>query len=166
MISVRDHRALEAAVLALKVMDKSLRSDINKSTKAMLDPIWKSAVATNATGSLDKLVIAKGARVKAGNPPVAVAASSRKALSGGLVPQDRWPVIEFGGTYNKVTTYDATSRKGTRYSITRHTARQLPARRKSGRVAYKALAEVTPRVVSLWVQMIVAKTYEAIEGRR
>ena len=166
MIGVRDHRALEAAVLALKVMDKGLRSDINKATKTMLDPVWKGAVADNATSNLDKVVIVKGTRVKAGNPPVAVAASSRKALSGGLVPADRWPVIEFGGRYNKVTTYDSHSPKGTPFSVTRHTARQLPARRKSGRVAYKALAEVTPRVVSLWVQMVVAKTYESIEGRR
>ena len=166
MLSVEDHRALQAAVLALKAMDRTLRSDINRETKRMLDPVWKSAVAGNATSELDRVVVVKGSRVKAGNPPIAVAASSRKALSGGLVPQDRWPIIEFGGTYNKVTTYQSTSPKGRKYSVTRHTARQLPARQRSGRVAYKALAQVTPRVVSLWVQMIVAKTYEAIEGRR
>jgi hypothetical protein len=166
MISVRDHRALEAAVLALKVMDRSLRNDINRSTKSMLDPIWKGAVQANAHSTLDKLVVARGARVKGGNPPEAIAATSRKALSGGLMPQDKWPIIEFGGTYNKVETYTSTSPKGRTFPVTRHTARQVPATRKSGRIAYKALAEVTPRVVSLWVQMIVAKTYEAIEGGR
>lgn len=165
MLSVRDSKALEAAVLALKVMDRSLRNDINRSTKAMLDPVWKGAVAANAVSTLDQMVVAKGARVKGGNPPEAIAATSRKALSGGLVPQDSWAVIEFGGQFNKVSTYPSTSPKGTKFDVTRHTARQVPARRKSGRVAYKAIAEVTPRVVSLWVQMIVAKTYEALEGR-
>lgn len=166
MLSVRDSKALEASVLALKRMDRTLRNDINRSTKAMLDPLWKDAVGRNARTATDRLVIVKGTRVKAGNPPVAIAATSRKALSGGLVAADQWPVIEFGGTYNKVTTYDRVSPKGKHHRVTRHTARQLPARVKTGRVAYKALAEVTPRVVSLWVQMIVAKTYEAIEGRR
>lgn len=166
MLRVQDNRALEAAVLALKVMDRDLRNDINRSTKAVLDPIWKQAVADNATTELDRLVIVKGARVKGGNPPEAIAATSRKALGGGMVPQDLWPVIEFGGHYNKVTTYQSTSPKGRKYRVTRHTARQVPARDRSGRVAFAALAQVTPRVVSLWVQMIVAKTYEAIEGRR
>jgi hypothetical protein len=166
MLSVGDHRALEAAVLALKVMDRGLRSDINRSTKAMLDPVWKGAVAANATTDTDRQVIVKGTRVKGGNPPEAIAASSKRATKGGLVPADLWPVIEFGGKSNKVTTYEATSPKGKRHSVTRRTARQLPVRKNSGRVAYKALAEVTPRVVSLWVSMIVAKTYEAMDGRR
>lgn len=147
-------------------MDRNLRNDINRSTKAMLDPIWKQAVANNATTDLDRQVIAKGARVKGGNPPEAIAASSRRATNGGLVPQDLWPVIEFGGRSNKVETYETRSPKGKTYNATRHTARQLPRRDNSGRVAYAALAQVTPRVVSLWVQMIVAKTYEAFEGRR
>lgn len=166
MISVRDHRALEAAALALKAMDKTLRNDINRSTTKMLNPVWKGAVEANATSTLDRMVIVKGARAKGGNPPVAIAATSKKALSGGLVPQDLWYVQEFGGQFNKVSTYERVSPKGVRHKVTRHTARQVPARRKSGRVAYKALAEVAPRVVSLWVQMIVAKTYEAFEGRR
>lgn len=157
VLRVGDHRELQAAVLALRLMNRTLASDVNRSTKALLDPIWKEAVARNAVTRVDQRVIVQGTRVKAGNPPVAIAASSVKPLSGGLVPANQWPVIEFGGFQNKVTTY---SRRGT--SVTRHTARQIPRRVKSGRIAYKALAEVTPRVVSLWVQMIVAKSAEAL----
>ena len=138
MLSVRYSRALEAAVLALKVMDKNLRNDINRSTKAMLDPVWKQAVASNASTAQDRAVIVKGARVKGGNPPIAVAATSRRPLSGGLVPQDMWPVYEFGGNQNRVTSYESRSPKGTRYTETRHTTRQIARRNKSGRVAYKA----------------------------
>ena len=166
MIGVRDHRALEAAVLSLKAMDRDLRNDINRSTKAMLDPVWKGAVAGRATSALDRAVIVKGTRVKGGNPPEAIAATSSRALKGGLVPRDDWAAIEFGGQFNKTTTYESRSPKGKTFQVTRHTARQIPRRNAKGRVAYKALADVAPRVVSLWIQMVVAKTYEALEGKR
>ncbi len=161
MIRVGDHRELQAAVLALRVMDRSLRNDIARSTKAVFDPIWQGQVEAFATTKLDKMVIAKGARVKAGNPPTAIAASSEARMRGGLIPAEDWAPFEFGtNDRNKVTTYQS-HRGSTSFKVTRHTARQLPGRNRRGRVAYRAFEEVAPRIVSLWVQMIVKKTYES-----
>lgn len=161
MLSVRESAELRAAVLALKAANRSLRSDINKETTRVGNSIWRPAVERHVRTKTDRLVLAKGVRVKAGNPPVAIAANSRKRLGRtGPVPSEAWPGYEFGANRQKVETY---SRKG--HKVTRHTQRQLPPRIKAGRVVYPAFAEVAPRVASLWVQMIVAKYNEAFEGK-
>ena len=94
---------------------------------------------------------------------MAIAASSRRALRGGLVPADQWHAVEFGADREKVTTYQRRSPKGNLHRVSRHTARQLPPRRRAGWVAYPALAEFLPRALRLWSQLIVRKYAEAAE---
>lgn len=163
MISVRDHDELRAVVLALKAADRDLRSDINRATRETLNPVWRGLVDVNATYRRDQAVLAKGTRIKAGNPPVAVAASSRRKLRGGLVPAEQWHAHEFGADREATATYQRRSPKGTVHTVTRHTRRQLPPRYRKGRVVFPAFAEFAPRAVSLWVQLIVRKYNEAAE---
>ena len=163
MISVRGHDALRAAVLAMKAADKDIRNDINRATRATMNPVWRSVVDAHATRHRDARIIAQGARIIPGNPPVAVAANSRRPLRGGLVPSEQWAPVEFGANREKVTTYQRRSPKGTMHQVTRHTARQLPPRRRAGWVAYPALAETIPRMLSLWAQLIIKKYAEAAE---
>ncbi|MBX9243413.1 hypothetical protein ICW40_01155 [Actinotalea ferrariae] len=165
MLSVRESRELQAATLALKAADRELRNDINRSTTQTIGPVWKSVVAQHATGQMDARVLAQGARVKAGNPPTAVAATSRRKLRGGLVPVASWHAWEFGADRNAVTTYQRRSKTGGTHKVTRHTRRQLPPRIRTGRVIFPAFADVAPRAVSLWVQLIVRKYADAAEGK-
>jgi len=163
VISVTGSRELQAAVFAMKAADRELKSDINKATRATMSPVWKSLVELHATYRRDTAVIAKGARINAGNPPTAVAAKSNRALRGGLIPSESWQAIEFGGNRNKGSTYTRTSPKGKRHRVTRHTARGLPPRYRNGRVAYQAVGDIGPRLASLWVQLIIRKYAEAAE---
>lgn len=165
MLSVGDAPAqVRAAVLALKSAGRDLRSDINKATRETMNPVWRSLVSEHATSLRDRDVIARGARIKAGNPPAAVAATSRRPLSGGLVPADDWQPIEFGtGSRAVATTYRRRSPNGGTHSVTRRTRTGLPQHRRGGRVAYPAVADIAPRMVSLWVQLIVRKYHEAAE---
>lgn len=164
VISVRGDDRLKAAVLAVKAANRDLRSRLNKATVATIGPVWATEVTSRALTSLDRAALAKGSRVKAGNPPTAVAASSTKRLRGGLLPADQWAPVEFGGNQGKVTTYDRVSVKGHRHKVTRHTARQLPPANRAGRVVFPAFAEVAPRTVALWVQLIVRVYNEAVNG--
>jgi hypothetical protein len=165
MLSVKDSPELRAAVLAMKAANRSLRSDINKATRRVLSPIWKQAVESRATYARDARVIAKGAKVKAGNPAVAQAATSTKALSGGLVPSRNWAWVEFGSERTKVSEYTRKNRRnGGTHTVRRHTQRGLPPRYRTGRIAYPAFAEVAPRIISLWVQLIIRKYKDAAEG--
>lgn len=159
----RAPEALRAAVLALKAASRDLRTDINRATRETMNPVWKSLVEQRATSARDRAILGKGARIKAGNPPAGQAATSRRALRGGLSPVDNWQAIEFGADRERVTTYDRRSKNGGSHTVTRHTARQLPPRIRSGRVVYPAVADIGPRLASLWVSIIVRKYHDAAE---
>lgn len=166
MIDVGDApRELRAVVAALGVVEPVMRREINARTRTELGPVWVGAVAQHAVTPLDRRVLATGVRIKAGNPPVAVAAQSRRALPGGLRPVDEWAPVEFGANRAKVATYRRRTPGGSSSSVTRHTARQLKPRRSSGWVVFAALADVGPRLASLWAATVVRTVYDAFEGR-
>lgn len=168
-VSVRDLAELRGAVLALKAVDRDVRNAINRQTRATLNPIWREEIGRRANGlpRVDQLVLARGQRVKAGNPIELTAASSRRPLSGGLVPNLRAKGFEFGTDNREATsTYRRKNRRnpGT-HTVTRRTLRHLPRRTPSGRVVWPAAAEAVPRLTSLWVQTIVKTILDGIEGK-
>lgn len=168
MLSVRDHRELQAVVLAMKAADRTLRTDINRATVETGNRIWQPLVQAHATTNMDTRMLAVGARVKAGNPPVAMAANSRRAVGRGrrLVPADLWHAWEFGADVAERVTYERRNRTtGGTHKVTRRTRAGLPRRTRKGRVVYPAFAQAAPRMVSLWVQLVVKKYAEAAEGR-
>lgn len=163
--SVTSNRQFQAVVLGLKLMGKDLRRDINKATRDDLNPVWKALVAVEAQNHQDYKILTPGTRIVGGNPPSVQAASGNKKLSGGGTPNSLGHAYEFG-TPNRqeVNTYDRRNKKtGGTHKVTRHTSRQLPYVERKGRVIYPAFAMFAPRMVSLWVQMVVRKTHEAFE---
>jgi hypothetical protein len=163
VVKVGDDRALQAAVLAFKVADRGLRKEINDATRTTFNAPWRSAIATRARTPLESRVLVPGARVAAGNPPVFVAATSKRRLRGGLVPDTGGAPVEFGAA-DRVVTYSRRSPRGNVHKVTRHTRRQLPRSRRAGPV-WGAVAEFGGRAASLWVQMIVRTYYKAADGR-
>lgn len=165
MLRVGDHRELQAAVLALKGVEPAVRSAINKDMVATMGPVWKQLVAAHATTHQDTRFLVPGTRIAGGNPPVAVAANSRRKI-GRQIPNESWQGIEFGAHRALGSTYQRRSPKGNVHTVTRRTRRHLPPRTPKGRVVYPAFAELAPRVVSYWVQSIVRIVAEAAEGER
>lgn len=170
MLSVGDDRALQAAVLAFKAADSSLRREINAATRDTMNPVWRGLVQQNASraGGLSARMLGAGARIAAGNPPVAKAAQSTRKVGRGLIPADDYGPWEFGvPNPNRYTTYDRRSRRtGGSHKVKRRTMRGLPRKAAGGRVVYPAWSELAPRMVSLWVQLIVKTYHDAAEGRR
>lgn len=165
MLSAQGSRELRATALAMKIVARDVRSAINKGTRETMNPVWRDAVAAHARTPMDQRVISKGARIAAGNPPYAIAASSTKRLSGGFTPATQFAAYEFGANQQTVRTYTSRSPKGTTYKITRHTTHQLPTFTPKGRVAYAALGKFGHRLASLWVQTVVRMIYDASERR-
>lgn len=164
MIDVRGARELQAVVLGLKVMDREVAKDIRQATVGTIGPVWRNEVTSRAHTTLDRVVLTGSAAVRGGNPPRAVAGASARRMKGGGRPQDLAMPVEFGvRNRDRYRTYTGRSPKGTPYRVHRRTTKQLPARNASGRVVFPALAEVGPRLVSLWVQLVVRKVYDAIE---
>jgi len=167
MLSVRESRELQAATLAVKAASRGLRTDINRATVATIGPVWKQQVQSHAVTGMDRRMLAVGARVAGGNPPRAMAANSARPVgrSRRLIPKTMWQGFEFGvGNPNAFSRYRRKSKNGGTHDVERRTMRHLPARNK-GRVVYAAVADVGPRMASLWVQLIVKKYADAMEGK-
>lgn len=163
-VSVQDDRSLQAAVLAFRLAGRDLKRTINDSTKTVFDPVFKAEVRGAARTPLEQRVLVPGTRVAAGNPPVFVAAASRRKLKGGLVPDTMWPAVEFGSNKRgKFSTYSTRSPKGKSYKVSRRTSQQLSARRKHG-PAYTVIDKMVHRVPSLWAQIIYKVYNDAAKG--
>jgi hypothetical protein len=164
--SVNASRQLQAVVLAVRLLDKDVKREINKATRDEMNPVWKSLVELEAQSPGTHAVLVPGTRIAAGNPPSAKAATSTRKLSGGARPVDLAHLYEFGvGDPEKFgKPYQRKNRKsGGTHTVTRRTMRQLPRRVKGGRVVYPAFAELAPRMAKLWTQLVVKKTHEAFE---
>jgi hypothetical protein len=156
-------------VLALKAMDKTVRAQISKETRTTLNPEWQRAIAARAGSRMDNAVFGKGARIAAGNPARLMSTTSRRPLrkgSNGFVPHTMGRLLEFPtASPGKRSTYTRTSASGNRHEVTRRTMTGLPQRQRGGRVVYPAVADVMPRFVSMWVQIVVRNIHEALDGK-
>jgi hypothetical protein len=175
MLSIRTARPLQAVVLALKLADRDLRKRINDATRETLNPVWRRAVDERMQDRVDQRVFGTGTRIAAGNPPAAVAGSSRRRLPGGLVPLENWRAWEFGAVGRDTSFTEYPRAAYTRHQggqavqvragrVRRRTLAQVPSRASSGRVLYPAFAELAPRVAALWAQIVVQQYAQALEA--
>jgi hypothetical protein len=153
-----------AVVAALKNVDKDTRTAVNKQTRSVVSPVWQDEVMGRVSTPMDKTVLGTGVRVATAALGFTLhGANNKKTLSGGLVPVESWKAWEFGANRNTATTYQG-RRRGKNFKVKRHTKRQLPARNQSGRVLFPAVADVFPRVASLWTQTAMYNLYQAFKS--
>ena len=154
MLDVRQSPELQAALLAFKLASRELKTTLRTGSRQAINAEWVPALTSRA-GTFQTKVLVKGARAKVGNEGFSLtAATSSKALSGGLIPSQQWAGAEFGATPKKQT-ITTRSRKGKAYTMTRTINRQFAARTKQGRVVFDAASTVGTTAVRLWVRAIV-----------
>lgn len=164
-ISVFGSDELQATILALKTLDKETRKQIRTHTKAMVETEWKKALAEQADTRLEHAVLVATSRVRVSDQNVQLtSATVGRSLKGGLSPKRDAAAVEFGAA-RVVVPYQATSRKGTRYTVRRETRNQLKPRNKTGYVVYPAAASIIPRIASLWIQTTARTIYDMLERR-
>lgn len=103
-----------------------------------------------------------------------LAGTSRRALSGGLVPESGWPGAEFGMTPKFVNVHykagkDSDDRAavlvGTGHTVRKVTGRQFRRRKATGYVVYPSVRATGPKVVAAWAKAIIAVAVKAVGGR-
>ena len=164
-----DAAQVVAVAAAFKLVNRQVQSQLRKAERAVLDPLWKRLVnerVAEAGGGLGYRMLYNGVRAAGGNPPRLYAATSKRKLKprGELSPAHHYYLWEFGATPHKAT-YQATSRRGRTFTVTRTVSTQLPRRDKNGRAIFPALTEFAPRAVKLWVQTVYRTIAEAAEGK-
>lgn len=140
MLDVRGSRELQATILALRQAQRGIRLDINKDARGRIRPLWQSELNARATAS------DRGVTVHA--------ATSRRPLSGGLVPSLQWAGAEFGARTKRVEVAQR-SRAGRSYRRPLTINRQFPGRQQQGMVAFDAASEVGTKLVAIWVHTVV-----------
>lgn len=165
-ISIFASKELQAVAGALQALDRETKKQIRNQTKEIAAPEWQEAVRANITNKLEGRVLERTARVRVSDQNVSLSSASvGRTLRGGLRPTVDYAVVEFGADDKRVT-YESTSRRGTKFKVTRNTRAQLRKRNRKGYVVYPAAARMIPRIASLWVQTVMRTTYEALETRR
>ncbi|MBT1676005.1 hypothetical protein [Curtobacterium aurantiacum] len=165
MLDVRGSDELQAVILALRQMDRTLRKQIYRYSRQAIAPDWKEAIASASTTDIERQVLLRGARADVSADRITlVAASSKRKLRGGASPADIGHAVEFGAPWRRAE-ITATSSKGKRYSYTRTVNKQFKPRRARGHVAYPVAMRNVGRYASLWVQITVRAMHEAVEGR-
>jgi hypothetical protein len=164
-ISVFSSAELQALIVAMRGLDSAVAKQVRRVTKGIIEPVWKSEIASRVRGVFQTRVLSDTARVAVSNQNVTLkSAHIGRSLSGGRKPSELMHAAEFGADRSHTKTYGAKSRKGTRFTVNdRHTRNQFKSRKKTGYVVYQAVAEVIPRIASLWVQTYVRTTHEEIE---
>lgn len=148
---------LRAAILGMKKADKQMRKTVNDGMRETFNPIWKKAVAENLGGfSKAENMMTLGTRIKAGNPPELIAASSRRRYGRGVLrPAEHWYLVEFGSNGKKVSEYQRRSANGGTHTVRRHVMTGWPGRVKKGRIASPAARELIPRITSYFIQSVI-----------
>lgn len=147
----------------MKAAGKDLRKNLYADARQQLGDAWLPALRKRAKTKTETAVIVKGARVKVSTEGFSVtAATSTRALRGGLRPVEHWHAWEFGGRRRKAT-IRTRSPKGKPYTVTKTINRQLPGRVKDGRIAFDAASEIGTRLVASFVVSVVG-TYRRLFG--
>jgi hypothetical protein len=166
VIDVRRSPELQAAILACKRVDAPLRKAIYAASRESVNALWKPALERRARSNRAQRVIVKGARAAIRTDGFSLmAATSRKALSGGLVPADEWQGDEFGARTRKAE-FTQRSRLGKTYRVSKTVNRQFPGRTREGRIAFDAASEVGTKTIAAWVTAVVTTIVNATGGER
>ncbi len=157
---------LRGVSLAIKAASRDTRRAMNAATRDIIGPTWKQEIAARSQSPMDNRIINTGVKIQGGNPASAIAGDGRRPLSNGLVPTDKSRQWEFGAVRKQeFVTYGRMAPSGTIHAVTRRTKRQIPLATRKGRIVYPAFAELGPRMVTLWVKIIVKKIGDAIDGK-
>ena len=143
-ITVFNSKELQGTILLMRGAGREVAKEIRGRTKSVIDPVWKDAVKLNASTTLERQVLAATARTAISDQNVTLSvASVGKALKGGAKPVDIVAGVEFGSKNYK----------------------QFKGRNRKGYVVMPAVADVIPRIASLWIQTVVKTFYEILERK-
>jgi hypothetical protein len=163
-LDVRSSRELQAMVLALRGMDKELRSRITRATRAMVEPAWREELNKSGPNALQRATLVQTARTSVSANSLTLKSGTVGKLQHGTKAAEIARAVEFGADARLVTRYRRKG-PGKGATVTRHTRPGLGPIRAKGKVVYPALERFVPRAAALYVQTTVRLMYEVFEGK-
>lgn len=164
-----ESKELQAAILALKIVQKDLRKEILKRTRELILNDWTQSIgdeiSTVGGDIYATRLTMRNTRVKVGTQGFTLQAATRntKATSGGLISGTHYYLAEFGANPKEVPVQGR--RGNTRYQYKRTVNTGFQKRVKNGRYAFKASGKIMNRTIALYAQTCIQMVYKAFEGK-
>lgn len=159
-----DSGPVKAAAAALQRAGTEANGKIIQATAGTMSAAFGEEISRSAGSAVQQAVIGAGAESHGSGFGLEMSANHGTTLSGGTITPQAGRGFEFGSLHaGAPTTYTQRSRNGKRYTVTRQSDRQMPTRSTRGWVAYPAASRVFPRVLQMWMQIIVKTAHDAIE---
>lgn len=165
-----DSEELRAASLGLRIAKTELRKQVYARTRDAIAPRWSSDIgqkigAYPGPHRLAGRVLQETARVNVGQNGIRLTSATQgRKLSGGMRPNEDWPVVEFG---NFARNYkDVKGRRGgTQYNYKRRVLAWTPAYRRKGYIVFPTGKEFARYYIALWVNTVARTLHDAVEGK-
>jgi hypothetical protein len=158
-VTVTGASQLGTAVRLLRGVDRDVRRQVTTELRRVLPPAWAREVDDRARTRQDRAVLG-GAKVRLGGTTPKLVSATRPTSSGARI----WRQVEFGDGNKTYVTYRGNVWRNRGVQITRRTQEQLPDRNRRGRVLYRAVSAMGPRIYSLWSQTVIRTVYDALRG--
>jgi hypothetical protein len=145
---------------ALENLGDDVQALIRAASQEQLAAGWQEELqARPGYNDQQRRIVGAGASVLAYNGGLAVGTGGQGKL--GTLTRE----FEFGSlNRDQFTTYTRKSKKGGTHKVTRRTSRQMPSRSQTGWVAYPAAGRWSSRAFSMFLQIVVKTSHDAIDG--
>lgn len=158
-VTVTGARQLGTAVRLLRGVDRDARRQVTAELRRVLPAAWASEVDSRTNTAQDRAVLG-GAKVRLGGTTPTLVAATRTPSGGARI----WREVEFGDGNKTAVTYTGQVYRNRGVRMTRRTQEQLPDRDRSGRVLYRAVHAMGPRIYALWSQTVIRTVFDALRG--
>jgi len=166
-LDVNSSRGIQAVVLSLSQANREVRKLVRQQSQAVIGPEFQKAMNEGASDLMESKGLALTTKTTLSDRNVTLGTGTKKGpgFSGGFDPRINARVLEFGAKRDAVKTYRSHRKGGKTFNVTRHTQRQFKPNKRAGYVFYPAIAQMAPRILSLWTQTVVRTFHDAMEGK-
>lgn len=158
-----DSKQFRAAAQRLRRLGVDLGPEIRQGSQSV-QPEWKRLVSAGASTTIEKRIIANGARMSVTDSGVRLESTGGRVRNG-LNAADHGGAVEFGVKRGKKSTYKRRSKRGRTHTVTRVTTNGLKSFRKSGHVFTPAVKAIVPKLAKAWIDEISDAAEDALNGK-
>lgn len=154
MLTVAPDTRLRAAREGFARLDATLQTELRDEIASWVVPRVLASVRSHARGTLRGRLADTGRYNVFRDVPGIAWGTSTGVTTDGTPGRTLVRSAEYGASGEKVATYEQRSRKGTRYSLTRHTMRQFAPQTPGGSFVAPGVEAVADQVLEQWVQLV------------
>lgn len=169
MLKIQVDDNLARALSALANAERGTQEAMRQAAAAEINKVWSPALLSKSSTPAERKLLAGGSSAEVTPAGFTLTAGAGTALSGGLTG-DSWAAIEFGMTPKQIVAKNrqrtiriAGSGRQLRIASTIWVGRNLPSRRRDGRVVFPTARTHGPQFVEAWIKGLIGQ-FTQVDG--